>query len=478
MRHYELLIGGHFFGGPCDQAIGKTTSRSPYDGATVGTAAEAGWDEVSAALDAAKEAFGAWRASPRRERIALLRRIASLIRERTPELAELMALEIGKPLMLAQAEASRAALCFDLAADLLTQPAGRVLPADYDARGDGLTIVEERFPAGPVFCITPYNWPLMLAAHKVAPALAAGCPVVVKGSPFSPMCSLAFGRVLHEAGCPAGTVNFVQCEAVLAEKAIKDPRTCAVSFTGSDKVGWHIKGLVPRKKVLLELGGDASAIVLADAELGRAAGPCVKSAFGYAGQVCISLQHMLVEDSVYDQTRELVVKESQAVAFGDPLAAGTWCGPLISAEAADRVSGWIDEAEKAGGKVVCGGSRVGSVIEPCVIENVAPDQKLSCEEAFGPVLVLHRVKDLDHAIEKVNSSRFGIHSSVFTQNQRAIQKAFRSLEVGGVIANDAPNTRFDGMPYGGVKESGFGREGLESVMLELTEPRVLVHRWQ
>jgi acyl-CoA reductase-like NAD-dependent aldehyde dehydrogenase len=388
-----------------------------------------------------------------------------------------MTAEIGKPTVLALAEVDRGALVFDLAADLLTQPAGRVLPADYDGRGDGLTITEERFPIGPWFCITPYNWPVMLAAHKIAPALAAGSTVVVKGSPLSPVSSLALGRVLHEAGVPAGVVNFIQCEAALAEKAVKDPRTAAISFTGSEGVGWHIKGLVPRKKVLLELGGDASAIVLADAELARAIPPCVKSAFGYAGQVCISLQHMLIEQPVWEEGCRLVAEETEKVVFGDPAGPGAWCGPMITSEAADRVMAWIDEAEQAGAAVLAGGSRIGNVVQPTVLAHVPEGLKLTCEEAFGPVLILNPVQSLDEAISRVNSSRYGIHASIFTQSQRAIQKAFRELEVGGVVANDAPNTRFDGMPYGGIKASGFGREGCEAAMLEMTEPRVLVHRW-
>jgi acyl-CoA reductase-like NAD-dependent aldehyde dehydrogenase len=476
MRHYELLIDGHFFGGPCDQGVGKTVSHSPYDGVTVGTAAEAGKPEAMAACAAASKAFEGWQVSSRRERIKVLRACATHIRARRAELCELMALEIGKPLVLAGAEVDRSALVFDLAADALTQPMGRILPADYDVRGDKVTILEERFPVGPVFCITPYNWPLMLAAHKVAPALAAGCTVVVKGSPLSPLCSLAFGSVLHEAGVPAGVVNFIQCDPSVAESAMTSPEIAAVSFTGSDRVGWHIKGLLPRKKVLLELGGDATALILADGDLKKAIPGCVKSAFGYAGQVCISLQKLIVADSLYDEAVEMAVAETEAIPYGDPLAAGTWCGPVISEESAQRIEDGINSAAEEG-QLLAGGNRVGQVIQPTLLANVPSEHPFSRDEAFGPVLLIQKTGSFEEGAAAINSSRFGIHASVFTQNQTMVQRAFRELNVGGVVVNDAPNLRFDGMPYGGVKESGFGREGIESVIQELTEPRLLVHRW-
>lgn len=471
-----MLIDGRFYGSPCDQEVGKGPAHSPYDGKIIGSAAEAGWSEVSAALDGASRAFETWRNSPLRERIALLRRIAVLVRERRQELAELMADEIGKPLGLAGAELDRTALTFDLAADLLTQPVGQVLAASYDGRGDGVRLTVERFPIGPVFAISPYNWPFMLAAHKIAPALAAGTTVVLKGSPMAAMCTLALGRLIHDAGCPDGVVNVIQCEAVLAEKAIRDDRVKMVSFTGSDAVGWRIKSLVPKKRVLLELGGDAAAIVLKDGDLDAAMTGCAKSAFGYAGQVCISLQRLYIEEAVWDECLAKLTAATEAIPYGAPKEPGVWCGPMIHSGHADRVMAWLEEAEQAGAKILAGGNRVGNVIQPTLLTDVPASVKLGCEEVFGPVLVVEKVSGLAEGIARANASRYGIHASVYTQSLKAADEAYRKLEVGGVVINDIPNTRFDGMPYGGVKDSGFGREGLQVAMEEMTEPKVLVLR--
>jgi acyl-CoA reductase-like NAD-dependent aldehyde dehydrogenase len=472
--HRELLIGGHFFGGPCDQGIGKAPVRSPYDGRSVGSVAEAGLAEMDAALDAATEAFKSWRKSTRLERIGLLRAIASAVRERSDELVELMALEIGKPLGPGKAEVARLALTFDLAADLLTQPSGRVWPADYDGRGAAYRGIEERFPIGPVLGVVPYNWPYMLASHKAAPAIASGNTIVLKPSPQAALCTLTLARLIHEAGCPAGVVNAVNCDGPTTQRAVQDPRTKIVSFTGSDAVGWHVKGLAPEKRVTLELGGDASAIVLADADLDWAAQRCCFGAFAYAGQVCISVQHALAVDAVYEGLRDRVVAAAKATVSGDPTDPSVLCGPMISSDAADRVMAWIDEAVAAGASVLCGGGRTGNVIEPTVLEGVPDSVRLACEEVFGPVLVLRRVRDLDEAIVRVNASPYGIHCGVFTRDLRMAERAFQELEVAGVLIDDSPTLRFDTMPYGGVKRSGFGREGLHAAYEEMTEPKVML----
>jgi acyl-CoA reductase-like NAD-dependent aldehyde dehydrogenase len=476
MRHGELLIGGHFFGGPCDQGIGKGQVHAPYDGKMIGTVAEAGWPEVDAALHAAEEAFKTWSLSPRRDRIQLLRRIAALVRERREELAILMAQEVGKPIKLARGEVDRMAITFDLSADLLTHPSGLTLPADYDPRGDRVRISVESFPVGPVLAITPWNWPYNLAAHKIAPALAAGCTVVLKGASTAALSTLTLARLIHEAGCPDGVLNAVHCPGKLAEKATLDDRIKAVTFTGSAEVGWGLKQKANKKRVVLELGNDSHAIVTPSADLEKSMTACAASAFAYAGQVCISLQHLLVHEDVYDQAKELLIEKTQATKFGDPMDEDVVCGPLIRPEDADRVLEWLDESERAGARILSGGNRIGQVIEPTLIEDVPPTTKLGCEEVFGPVVTLSSFKTLDEAITRVNRSQFGLQSSIFTARLDEADQAFRQIQTGGLVINDSPSLRIDGMPYGGVKESGVGREGPRWAFEDYVEPRTRIER--
>ncbi len=477
MLHRELLIGGQFFGGPCDQGIAKAPIRAPYSGHVVGTVAEAGWPEMDAALDAARRAFDTWRHSPRRERAALLRRVAAAVRDRAEELVETLTLEVGKPVKWSRAEVARCALTFDLAADLLAGPSGQVLPADYDPRGDRATIRVERFPVGVVLAITPYNWPYNLAAHKVAPALAAGCTVVLKSSPLSPLSTLSLARLIHECGCPDGVLNAVNADVAETKRAVVDPRVDLVSFTGSEAVGFSILAAAPEKRVVLELGGDASAIVCPDADPDRAVEALALSAYGYAGQVCISAQHALVHESVYERFVSRMTSAALACPVGDPMDEATVCGPVVNDEAAERIVEVVEEAVAGGAQVLAGGTRERNRVAPTLVAGVPRGCRLAEDEVFGPVLTVAPYQSLDEAIERVNSSRFGLQSSVFTRDLGTVEECYRRLEVGSVVANDAPSLRFDTMPYGGTKRSGRGREGLAEAMLAYTEPRVLVTRW-
>jgi acyl-CoA reductase-like NAD-dependent aldehyde dehydrogenase len=475
--HWELLIGGHFFGGPCDQAIGKAVARSPWNGSLVGTYAEAGWPEVDAALDAAADAFSTWRRSPRHERVALLRRIAALARERATELAEILILEIGKPVAWSRGEVARLALTFDVAADLLTAPMGQVVPVDYDPRGDGAGAVVERFPVGPVLAITPYNWPYNLAAHKIAPALAAGCTVVLKPSPLAALSSLALARLIHEAGCPPGVVNAVVCEPEVAERAALDPRVKVVSFTGSEAVGWRLKELLPHKRVVLELGGDARVLVLEGADLDAVVAKTVAGAYGYAGQVCISVQHVLAEASLAQELRDRLVAATKDCPTGDPRDETTVCGPLIHAGAADRVQEWVSEAVSGGAGLLAGGRREDNVVWPTLLESVPESLRLACEEVFGPVATFAAFEDFEDMVASANRSRGSIQVGVFTPRLDRARVAFEQLETGAVVVNDVPTLRFDSVPYGGVGRSGWGREGVAWAFQEFTEPRAWVVRW-
>ena len=477
MVHRELLIDGHFIGGPCDQATGKEVIRNPYDGSVVGTVAEGGLSELRGCLDAAWDAFQTWRYSPRHERQALLRKIAQSVRERSEELAEMLCDEVGKPIVWSRGEVSRLPLTFDYAADLLSTWGVESLPLDLDPRGVGHRCHVERFPIGPILCIVPYNWPFNLAAHKIAPALATGNTLILKPSPLAPISTLTLARLIHEAGCPHGVINAWNGPAQVISKVSHDPRCRMLSFTGSPAVGWPVKkDMPPETKVTLELGGNASAIVCADADLEWATNRIIAGGYGYAGQVCIAVQHVLVERSVYEETREMLAQKTNACAYGDPRDEKTVCGPMISAEAADKVSDWVDEAVAHGAKIIGGGGREGALIKPVLLEGVPDQVKLANEEVFGPVLTIEPFDKFEEALARVNRSDYGIHTGIFTQKIALADQAFRTLEVGGVIVNDYPTLRFDNMPYGGVKHSGFGREGVRYAMDEMTEPKTMVVR--
>lgn len=470
MLHAELLIDGHFVGGPCDQATGKVVVRNPYDGSVVGTAAEGGLSELRGCLDAAWDAFQTWRFSTAADRQTLLRRIASLVRERHGELVDILVAEIGKPVAWARGEVDRMAITFDLAADELETWGVEPVSIVHDPRGENYTASIGRFPIGPVLCIVPYNWPFNLAAHKIAPALAVGNTVILKPSLLAPLSTLSLARLIHEAGCPHGVVNAWNGPSQVISKVSHDPRCRMVSFTGSPEVGWKVKQeLPPDKRVVLELGGNGMAVVCADADLEWAAQRCVLGSYGYAGQVCIAVQHVLAEASIYDAFREKLIALTNQCAWGDPRLEATVCGPMISVEAADRVEDWVAEAVAAGAVVITGGGREGSLIKPVLLENVPASVRLYNEEVFGPVLTLERIDSFREAIARINGSKYGIHAGVFTRDPKLCEQAFRELEVGGVVINDYPTIRFDNLPYGGVKQSGFGREGVRFAMEEMTE---------
>lgn len=475
-RHAEFLIGGVFYGGPCDQAVPKDVVTSPYNGRTVGTVAVSSYRDGVRAIEAAQEAFEAFRRSPRRARQRLLRDVARLVRERADELATLLVEEIGKPIVWAEGEVARLAITFDLAADLLATYGGEWIPTDLDPRGDGYSLTVERFPLGPVLAIVPYNWPYNLAAHKIAPALATGNTVVVKPSRRSALSTLALCRLIHEAGCPAGVVNAIVVTGEEAGRLAAHEAVKVVSFTGSPAVGWGLKDRLPRKRVSLELGSDSAAIVCADADLARAIPRIAAGGYGYAGQVCIAVQRVIVEDAAYEEARSRLIAATETCPRGDPADRTTVCGPMIDADAAANAMALIEDAEANGATVLAGGNRVGNLVEPTLLEGAPVGARLSSEEAFGPILVLQRAADLEEAIRVANGSRYGIHAGVFTRDLAKARRAFEGLEVSGVVIDDFPTLRFDAMPYGGVKESGFGREGLRYAMDELTEPKAWLVR--
>jgi acyl-CoA reductase-like NAD-dependent aldehyde dehydrogenase len=476
MLHREMLIDGHFIGGPCDQAVGKVQIYSPFDGKLVGTAAEGGMSEVKTAVAAAHDAFKTYSQTSQQERSELLGRIAALVRERADELAELLTLEIGKPITWSRGEVSRLAITFELASQLAIGYGHEELPLDFDPRGKDYKCSVERFPVGPILCIVPYNWPFNLAAHKIAPALATGNTVVLKPSDLAPLSTFTLARLIHEAGCPPGVLNAVLVPPAIAEKIALDERIKMLSFTGSPGVGWHLKKLLAEKKVVLELGGDASVIVCEDADLDWAIPKLVAGGYGYAGQICIAIQHVLVHENRYDEVRERLIKATVDCPTGDPFNPETICGPLISSAAADKVMAFIEEAVMARATILAGGTRDENIVLPTLIENVPESVRLDHEEVFGPVLILRPFKTIEEAIARVNSSWFGIQCGIFTDDAKVVEMAYREVEVGGLIVNDFPTLRFDNYPYGGVKQSGFGREGVRYAMDEMTEPKTLLLR--
>ncbi|MFN3684131.1 MAG: aldehyde dehydrogenase family protein [Fimbriimonadaceae bacterium] len=469
MYHLGSRIGKESLGVP-------TEARSPWDGSVVGTYGLVGWPEMDRALQLAASAFPSVRATPRRERRGLLLRVAGTVRAKRSELAGLLVREIGKPVAWAEAEVDRLALTFELAADVLSAPSGTIHPLDLDPRGDGHVGRVERFPVGPVLAIVPYNWPFNLAAHKLAPAIAAGNPVILKPARQAALSTLTLAEIVLEAGAPEGALQAVACPPDVAERAATDPRVAMVSFTGSPAVGWRLKELAARKRVSLELGGDAAAVVLDDADLDWAVRRIVAGGYGYAGQVCIAVQRVLASRRVFAELRERLTEATRSCPFGDPSRRETVCGPLIDEPSARKVEEWIGEAVDGGARLLCGGRRSGAVVEPTLLEDVPPGCRLAQEEVFGPVLTLQAVEDAAEAIRRVNASRYGIHVGVFTRDLATAERFYRESEVGGVVVGDYPTLRFDNMPYGGVKQSGFGREGVAYAYEEMTEPKALVVR--
>jgi glyceraldehyde-3-phosphate dehydrogenase (NADP+) len=408
------------------------------------------------------------------ERQAILRAISEGIGKRREEFAHLIALEAGKPIRTARAEVDRAVFTFAVAAEEATRIGGEWLPLDWQASTAGRAGIIRRFALGPILAITPFNFPLNLVAHKVAPAIAAGCTTVLKPAPQTPLTSLLLAEVCEQAGLPAGALNVLPLANQEAEKLVGDDRLKMLTFTGSVPVGWALKGKSGKKKVTLELGGNAAVIVHCDADVDVAADRCVVGGFSYAGQSCISVQRIYVQRSIQEQFLARLLAGVRKLQVGDPLNEATDVGPMISEEAARRAASWIEEAVAGGAKLHAGGKREGAVLQPTVLTNVRAEMKVSCEEVFAPVVIIESYDEFADAIRRVNDSPFGLQAGIFTRDSKLLFSAFENLEVGGVIVGDMSAFRIDHMPYGGVKDSGIGREGLRYAIEEMTEPRILV----
>ncbi len=438
--------------------------------------AQADSSALERAIGMAASAAASMRSLATHQRQAVLNHCARRFVERAEELAQALCVEAGKPIRDSRGEVARLVDTFRCAAEETPRLLGEVMPMDISPRANGYFGMWKRVPIGPCSFISPFNFPLNLAAHKIAPALAVGCPFVLKPASLTPVSALLIGEVLAETDLPPGAFSILPCPRETADVLVTDKRLKFLSFTGSPDVGWALKARAGKKKVTLELGGNAGCMVEADADVGDAAARLVIGAFYQSGQSCISVQRILAHESIYDSLRDQLVAETKKLKAGDPKSEDTFIGPMISVTEAARVEAWIQSAVRRGARVLCGGGRRGSMVEATLLEKVPADENISCEEAFGPVAILSPFHDFKAALQEINRSRYGLQAGVFTRDIHKAHLAWDRLEVGGVIINDAPSWRVDHMPYGGVKDSGLGREGLRFAMEEMTEVRMFVLR--
>ncbi|HSL64237.1 MAG TPA: aldehyde dehydrogenase family protein [Gaiellaceae bacterium] len=465
---FAPLVGGR----PVETRVAYVV-RSPWDGRAVATVHRAGPPEVEAAIAAAVEAFETTRKLPSWQREQVLERVAALLVERREQLARTISLEGGKPIKHARLEADRAAFTFRVAAEEAKRLYGELVPLDWIPGNDGRTAHVRRVPLGPMAGITPFNFPLMLVAHKVAPALAAGDPIVLRPASQTPVSSFLLAQIVLEAGWPEGGIAVVPSTTEDAAPLVEDERLKLLTFTGSPAVGWALKARSGRKRVTLELGGNAAVIVHRDADVAYAAERIAWGATVQSGQSCISVQRVYVHADRWDELVPAVVERLRALRAGDPLEEETDVGPLIDTAAADRVEAWLREATDAGARVLVGGTREGNLVAPTALADVREEMKVACNEAFAPLLGLIRFERVEDAIRAAGTSDFGLQAGLFTNDLRVVDLAWDELEVGGLMVNDVPTFRVDHMPYGGVKQSGFGREGLRYAIEEMTELKLV-----
>ncbi|MGE0355193.1 MAG: aldehyde dehydrogenase family protein [Gemmatimonadales bacterium] len=474
MRLATPYINGRYLT-PGTRTVEKITN--PYTGRTIGRAAVGTLQDLDQAIRAAGRAFDVMRNQPAHERHDILQRISDGLRRGRERFARLIVADAGKPLTQARGEVDRAIMTFSLAADESRRVGGEVIPLDVDPRGADLAGVVRRFPVGPVSAISPFNFPLNLVAHKLAPAIATGCPVVLKAPPQCPLTAFALAELVASCDLPPGGFNVLHLPVPVAQRLATDERFRLLSFTGSAAVGWHLKAVAGRKKVLLELGGNAAAIVHEDtADLDWTAARLAAGAYAYAGQVCIKVQRIYVHRRIYPRFLRRFVDAAAALKVGDPSQPATVVGPMIDRGSAERVESWVREAVMAGARVRLQRRRRGNLLGPIVLTDAPRASRVVREEVFGPVTVVEPYGTWRQALTRVNDSRYGLQAGVFTRDIDRIREAFDTLEVGGVIVNDYPTLRIDNYPYGGIKDSGLGREGVRYAMEEMTEPRMLVLR--
>jgi acyl-CoA reductase-like NAD-dependent aldehyde dehydrogenase len=463
----------YYIAGDWRTGQGTLEVKSPWDGSVVAELGVPTDADVEEAVSSAARTFKESRHLPTHARSEGLMHISRRMGERVDEIAEIVAREGGKPIKWSKVEVSRAVSTFRWAAEEARRFGGEFLPLDTEPSLGSRAGIVRRFPFGPVIGISPFNFPVNLVAHKIAPALAVGAPIVVKPAGVTPLGALALAELFDETDLPKGMLSVLPISSERAQKLVEDRRFKKFTFTGSG-IGWRLKGLDPRKHVTLELGGNAGVIVHYDADLDHAAQRIAIGGFYQAGQSCISVQRVLIQSEVYDDFVARLVKEVESLKVGDPMDPTVDVGPLIDAGAVERVEAWVDEAVAQGAELLTGGRREGPVYVPTILANTTPEMKVRCEEVFGPVITVQPYQTFEEALSEVNSTPYGLQAGVFTSSIERAMLAHRELEVGGVIVNDMSAFRADQMPYGGSKESGYGREGLRYAMEEMTEPRIMV----
>ncbi|MEJ2071364.1 MAG: aldehyde dehydrogenase family protein [Syntrophobacterales bacterium] len=468
------MIKGCFVNDLWVESKDRLPVHSPWSGEVVGEVCLAGPEEWEKAIVAAQEAAQVLKKWSSLQRRQLLEAMAAGVKAKRDEFVQTIVAEGGKPVVSARGEMARGQNTLTLAAEEAGRLGGEIIPLDLIQAASGRWGLTRRFPVGPVLGIAPFNFPFNLVAHKVGPALAAGHPISVKPASATPLTALKLAEVYEVAGGPPGGLQVLPSRAEVAERAVADDRLKVLSFTGSAAVGWHLKAQAGRKKVILELGGNAACIIDADADLQRAAHRTAIGAFAHAGQVCIAVQRVLVHRQVYDEFARIFQDTiAREIAAGDPAREETVVGPFIDTGAGERVRAWVTEALEGGANILTGGLGEGNIMPPTVLTNVTRDMKVWHKEVFGPVVTLTPFEDFGEALELANDSVYGLQAGVFTNTLPHAWRAFETLEVGGVVINDAPVFRVDHMPYGGVKASGLGREGVRYAVEELTEIRLL-----
>jgi len=465
---------GFFLNGTWSTHGREAVINSPYDHGVLGVVSEAGRDDVESAIESAVQAFAATRKMSSFQRASVLRKIVDGISGRKEEFAKTICQEAAKPIKTARLEVERAINTFQIAAEESTRINGEYIPLDTLESTAGRWGLMKRVPLGPVFGITPFNFPLNLVAHKVAPAIAAGCPIILKPAPQTPLSSFLLAEIVQESGWPEGALAVMPLSNDDAAVLVADDRIKLLTFTGSAAVGWQLKSRAGKKRVTLELGGNAAVIVHSDADMDYAVHRCIAGGFSYGGQTCISVQRILVHEPVFEKFRDMLVEGVRKLKTGDPMQEATDIPPLIRESDAVRVVEWIDEAVEAGAKLLCGGTRHGSFVEPAVLTGTTPIMRVNCAEVFGPVVTVEEYETFEQALSMVNNSVYGLQAGILTRDAVLIHKAFDELEVGSLIVGDVPSFRVDQMPYGGVKDSGLGREGLRYSIEDMTERKLMV----
>jgi len=468
MFHFDIFIDGKW-----QKSHDKMEVINPYNNEVCGLVSEGCEKDLEDALCSARKAFVITKKMPVYRRVDVLRHIAKRIKEEREVFARIIALEAGKPIKYALGEVDRSVNTFTIASEEASRVYGEYLPLDLLPDSLERFAITKRFPRGPVGAISPFNFPLNLVAHKVAPAIASGNPVIVKPSSKTPMSALKLAEIVEEADWPTGGFNVIPLSSTVAEKMATDERIKILSFTGSPSVGWHLKKLAYRKQVTLELGGNAAVIVNSDSDLEWAVKRCVFGSFAYSGQVCISVQRIYAEKNIFDEFTDKFLKETGKLKYGDPISKDTDMGPMITPSALREKLDLIKEAKSEGAELLCGGGWKDNYLEPAVLTNVKHTSRISSEEAFAPVVCISSYSEFEEAVSLANDSRYGLQCGVFTKDMKKILCAFSEIEVGGLIVNDVPTYRIDHMPYGGVKDSGFGREGLRYAIEEMTELKLL-----